>query len=373
MKKILLLLFISILSLEAFKLSGKRWSGLHPVIQIEVDLDFHGFKTHLGYKEFLKEILLSAREWNRKTKSHLDWKIKSVALPDVKSHFNLESIQRTAIENNQTLCDVAKTTTSKIPVVISAEKIPDTDCSATSCTFVWSCDDEIIHGDVSINNSSFSWSDLVSDQDVFNAKAEALKILGQLAGLTSCSPGDRDSDCDKTGDPDTQSVLYKFPDFGKKESITPDDAAGIQALYGTFQLPFPDSGKYALNDQEREIVQDLLNLEYTLGYANPEGRRAIAKQLDHLAKYSEYRSKKDMKEQYDELMGIMQRQTPTMSREGLKIQRDLLLMGIVTATKTKEDVLNGYSSMDIGFIDYTIQRHMELWRMTIDRVGGREE
>ncbi len=50
MKKILLLLFISILSLEAFKLSGKRWSGLHPVIQIEVDLDFHGFKTHLGYK-----------------------------------------------------------------------------------------------------------------------------------------------------------------------------------------------------------------------------------------------------------------------------------------------------------------------------------
>ncbi|HMV41866.1 MAG TPA: hypothetical protein PK079_10795 [Leptospiraceae bacterium] len=373
MKKIIFLILISFLSLEAFKLSGKKWSGLHPVIQIEIDPFFQGIKTHQGVKFFLKDILLAVNEWNRKTGSHVNWKIGSLAVPDTKSYFDLVNADKIANDRGQSLCEVVKSGTGKIASVVSSEKDSDGDCTANSCVYVWSCGDEIVHADVTLNNSAYSWADLISDQNTFNIRSEILKILGQLSGLTSCSPGDRDSDCSKSGDPDMQSVLYKFPDFGKKEVITSDDISGIQTLYGTFNLPFPQTGPYALNDQERGIVQDLIDLENKLGYANPEGRKAIAVQLNHLAKYSEYRSKKDLKQQYDELMNIMQSQTPTLSIEGLKIQRDLLLMGIVTATKTKEDVMNGFSSMDIGFIDYTIQRHMELWRMTIDRVGEREQ
>jgi hypothetical protein len=373
MKKIILFFLISFFSLEAFKLLGKRWSGLHPVIQLEVSLDFQGFKTHQNYKSFLNEILLSVREWNHKTGANVFWKVKSVAIPDLISNFDLSEIQKIAIEKGNTVCEIAKGDAGKIPVILSSEKDIDGDCSSNSCVYIWSCETEIVHADVTFNNSDFNWSDLETDQDKFNLRTETLKILGQISGLTSCSTGDKESDCPRLGDPDELSVMHKFPKFGKKEFISQDDISGIKTLYGEFNLPFPSSGPYALNDQERGIVQDLINLEYKLGYSNPEGRKAIAKQLEHLVKYSEYRSKKDLKTQYDELFNKIKMQTSTLPREGLKIQRDLLLMGIVTATKTREDVSRGYSTMDIEFINYTIDKHLELWRMTIDRVGGRNQ
>ncbi len=360
------------LSLEAYKLSGKKWHGLHPVIKIEVDPMIQGMKSHLGYRLFLKEILLALREWNNKTDSHFDWKASGVPVPDTKSYFDLPELLKIATEQNKSACEVAKGNIGQLPIIISNENETDKDCTASSCTYIWSCGDEIIHADVTLNNSDFTWSDLVSNKDNLNIRTEVLKVAGQLAGLTSCAPGDTDLECNKMADPDAQSVLYKFPVFEKKEIISADDSNGIKALYGNFILPFPSSGPYALNEQERDIVQNLINIEYKLGYSKPEGRIQIAKQIDHLSKYSEYRSKKDLKKQYDEFMNAMQRQTATQSRDILKLQRDTLLMGIVTAVKTKEDVQNGYSSMDIGFIDYTINRHMELWRLTVDTIGGRQ-
>lgn len=72
---------------------------------------------------------------------------------------------------------------------------------------------------------------------------------------------------------------------------------------------------------------------------------------------------------YDEFISKMDRQTSSLDIKGLKIQRMVLLLGIYSAHRTKEDAQRGYNTMDTSFIDYTIGRQLSLWQRTIDALG----
>jgi hypothetical protein len=196
-----------------------------------------------------------------------------------------------------------------------------------------------------------------------------MKNFGFITGLSSCKAGDA-TQCNDPNEPDISSAVYRFTQQGQKQTISQDDINGIQYLYGQYQLPFQTTGEYALNFTERNTLREYRLVEESLGFLTPERRMSIAKQTKALIGFSENKSKKPLQQMYDEFIGRMDRQTGGMSVDALIIQRDTLLKGIYTAHRTKEDVQNGYSTMDIGFIDYTINRQLNLWNKTIDALGS---
>ncbi len=195
-----------------------------------------------------------------------------------------------------------------------------------------------------------------------------MKTLGNLAGLTHCQSGS--PDCLQSEEPKPDSAMYRVSDTGKKETIAQDEVSGIQSIYGKFSLPFPVSGTYALTDSERKTLIDLIRMEETLGYATPEGRIALGEQLKTNIRYNKIKTGRELRIQFDEVHGMMKSQLSMFDENAKLLQRDLLIAGIYTAVRTKEDALRGYNTMDTGFIDYTIDRHMETFRLTIDSLGG---
>jgi hypothetical protein len=163
-------------------------------------------------------------------------------------------------------------------VLFYPEKSEDADCSGPSCVYVWSCNNTIVHADVILNNSQFSWSEIGNDGDVINIKSEIIKALGYVVGLGHCQTGDSIADCaGRTGtDPSSDSVMYKFPQIGKKTTITEDERQGM-----------------------------------------------------------------------------------------------LLDQGIMSAYFMKEEVDLGYVQLDRNFLDYAIQNHLELRKLTIDALEGK--
>ena len=339
--------------------SKSKWGGLNPVVGFFVNPYLAGFKSSRNQPLILKEFLDASGEWFQKGGYKFSYKFWGATLDKPTGY---DAINCSGEVN-----------TPQGESVFFAESNPDPDCTASSCVFVWSCNGTIVHADVQLNNSDFSWNHIGSDGDVKNLKTEALKAFGYMAGLGHCKPGDTANDCQAlTGtDPQQGSVMYKFPQTGRIDQITSDDIAGIQAIYGTFNLPFPTSGKYALTYGDMQSIQNYNELDAMAGNTTEEGRKRSGMFLDNLAAYNHKRTKRTLPDQYDEFYNMVKLQTPTFDKEDLEHQRELLTQGIVHAVKLKEDALKGYHAMDPNFIQSMIDRHLELRNMTIDALEGK--
>ena len=339
--------------------SKSKWGGLNPVIGFFVNPKIIGFKSSRNQPLIVKEFLDASGEWFQKGGYRFSFKFQGVTLDKPASYEDIDCNSRTDMQQKD--------------AVIFAEPSADSECNGSSCVYLWSCNDVIVHADVQLNNSDFSWHHIGSDGDVKNLKTEALKAFGYMAGLGHCQSGDTNNDCQaRTGtDPQPGSVMYKFPQTGRIDQISSDEVAGIQSIYGSMNLPFPTSGKYALTYADMKSIQDFTTLESLVGSTNEDGRKRAGQFLDNLSAYNFKRTKRTLPDQYDEFYNIVKLQTPTFDKEDLEHQRELLTQGIVHAVRLKEDALKGYHVMDPNFIQSMIDRHLELRNLTIDALVGK--
>ncbi|MCB1194258.1 MAG: hypothetical protein KDK90_27730, partial [Leptospiraceae bacterium] len=226
-----------------------------------------------------------------------------------------------------------------------------------------------------------------------NLKNEILHNLGHVAGLEHCVVGDTAGMCiSKLGSDWTElekeDVMYKFPIFpiglvgcgecepeenevSEIKSPTSKDVGKLQSLYGKLELPFPTDGKYALDEGDMEDIISYMHFENITGVFMEGGRQRYSNGLKSAIAYSQKRSKKNIQEQYDKFYEKVKRQTSMFDLDNLKVQRSFLTVGIYNGVRIKQDRINGYHDLDLGFIENGIQKYLELRNITIDAIGGR--
>ncbi len=168
--------------------------------------------------------------------------------------------------------DSAKNSLSKEDTLYLS-KVSDPDCTGTSCSFLWSCGDEILHGDIQINSE---YSNELSDPNILNTLL--IHEFGHSLGLDHCSPGDTVSQCQNrlnlgasNTDPSEISIMNKFTDSMK--NISNDDSEGLKKLYGEMFNPFPRTGIYALNAEEIEGIASVDRFRLSMGAFILEGEQ----------------------------------------------------------------------------------------------------
>ncbi len=362
MKKVILLVLLMLCTVNWMYLSENKlkWGGLNPVIGYYMNPEIVGFKSFQSSEERLADIKNAAIEWFLAGESKLSFKLEGFT--------NLKPRSFETIK-----CDGVRPDLPQGSALFSFTHDIDSECPNATCVYVWSCNDTIVHTDVEFNNSEFNWSSLESDGDTLNLKTEALKSFGYMLGLGHCLSSDGPNDClGRTGtDPTPGSVMHKFPEVGKKERITKDEIDGIQAVYGKMLLPFPKDGNNKITDEEIKFIQEQIEIEASAGITSETARQNAAKTFIELSDYATRRSSKDIKAQYEYFYTRVKEQMGSMELEDLKIQRKFLTLGIYQSARMKEDVEKGYLPLDRSYIDYIIQKHLELRTLTIEAIGGR--
>jgi len=361
-------LVISILLIILFTLnwmylseSKVKWGGINPVVSFAINPEIIGFKSSKNQNFIVKEIVEASGEWFLKAESKLNFKYAGLSKS---KPFSIDEISCDA----ETRLDLQQG-----EVLFYPDKGEEEDCSSSSCAYVWSCNGTIVHADVILNNSQFSWSEIGSDADVRNIKFEILKAFGYVAGLGHCNPGDTANECQaRTGtDPTSSSVMYKFPQLGKKTTISEDEKLGLQSIYGVQSLPFPKEGKYALTYNELNQIQEYTQLLTVAGSFSDAGRKSFGNNFRSVSAYNFRKTNKTLEAQYDEFISLARSQIPEFTKEELEAQRMFLNQGILSAYLMKEEVDLGYVQLDKAFLDYTIQNHLELRKLTIDALEGK--
>lgn len=249
----------------------------------------------------------------------------------------------------------------------------DTDCTGNSCVFLWKCGSTIVQSDVQLNSVATRWTFLAPvDSSETNLQSELLHDFGHIAGVEHCKIGDTESMCSARlgnfwADFTPRDAMYRIPSY--MEKIAANDIQALQKLYGILNLPFPADGKYALNEEDMQNVIAQIELENMAGLGSIEGRKKAGEYLAALANYNRKRTGKDLLTQYNEFESKVKGQMSGFDSDDLTLQRKLLTTGIYTAYKSKQDAQNGYLSFDPNFIEYTIQKHLELRALTIDAIG----
>ncbi len=151
--------------------SKSRWGGLNPVVGFFVNPILVGFKSSRNQPLIVKEFLDASGEWFQKGGFRFSYKFWGITLDKPVSYDDIQCNGTNDRPQGES--------------VFFAESNLDPDCSASSCVFVWSCGENIVHADVQMNNSDFSWNHIGSDDDVKNLKTEALKVFGYMAGLAT--------------------------------------------------------------------------------------------------------------------------------------------------------------------------------------------
>ncbi len=169
--------------------------------------------------------------------------------------------------------------------VASAE---DPDCTGFSCTYSWSCGDEIYHSDTQINPTFAN----EKSNDIDWVLRLLVHSFGHSAGLDHCNVGDTEAQCaqrmspNASVDPSPDSVMNKLF-TSANVSLNFDDIVGIQKLYGAYVSRFPTSGDYALNNSEIEMLSGMENDSFqqisTTG--EPQSPAEIRKSIGELLSY----------------------------------------------------------------------------------------
>ena len=159
---------------------------------------------------------------------------------------------------------------------VYASGIPDADCTGKSCSFLWSCDNDILHFDIQLNEYDNRFS-LEERNSIVSILAHE---FGHAAGLNHCSPGDTVSRCsseDPFSNPDQDSIMYRFN--RTLTALSEDDTSGIQTLYGMFQSRFPKTGDYALSGDEIQSIAVLMTMQHEEKFDTPWYRQEQAQMV----------------------------------------------------------------------------------------------
>ena len=154
---------------------------------------------------------------------------------------------------------------------VAADNTANADCTGTACTYLWSCENEILHFDTRLNeyDNSFALSGTNSFGLVLAHE------FGHIAGLSHCLVGEKGCTPESPlSNPNGESVMNRF--YADHAGLSADDIAGIQALYGVYQSKFPKTGDYKLSGDEIQSISILLTMQNEEGYDTPEARQEQA-------------------------------------------------------------------------------------------------
>jgi hypothetical protein len=354
-----------------YKTIGQRWEGSYPIIELEISSFHTGFQSYLTEKEVVKQILLAVQDWNQTSGStNIHWKVKKFYQMGENATWKINPVElrEKSIETGRKVCDLGEMISQQKMATFHIDYEPNPDCTDQICAYIWSCENKIISADIVLNNSEHNWNSMVMTQYSGNIYSGIQKAIGYISGLTHCRAGDRPEDCNLETSAQGE-ILQRLPEYEKESRVGVEEKNGLHSIYGAISMPFPSSGKYALNEEEFDYFIQLQEAENHLRLDSQEARRKINERLNDLVSYSEKKEGKKLREMYEEFASLIESQTSSLPVEGLLIQKRTLLGGIYAAVKTKEDIQEGRSDMSLDFVDYTISRQMALWNLTIDTLG----
>lgn len=361
-----------------------RWRESFPTVNFNVNSNIIGLNAPDSESQISK-IKDAARNWHKVGQSRFTFVFKGNM--DVSAAFGPETISCT---------DAVRLELSKEPGRVFASNIGDPDCTGMSCTFLWTCDKEILHFDVELNNFNNNFSTAnplpVGYHDLFSVMLHA---FGHAAGLDHCSPGSSTQSCmdrqiDSQIDPILIAAMHKFQDAGVGlTEIAEDDINGLRALYGIFENPFPPEGKYALSEDEIEGIGVLMTRQTAEGHDTPVARQMQARMVFKTYQFvnsGEINRTLEWVPVRGYIPGMTVREYFDMTVDTLKnnlgelndLQIEYMRKNLAAAHVVMDDVLKKYSPGDgvpsPSEFHYINQRNDELRRVIIDeqitRGGG---
>jgi len=251
---------------------------------------------------------------------------------------------------------------SKRIITLYAQNSLDPDCTASSCSFIWSCGNEITSATIQFNYASFSWANNVTI-GFQNIRKELMHNIGHVLGLNHCLTGEKNC----SDGLDSGSVMYRFMD-ANSEILGSEDIAGLQDLYGKFQMPFPTDGKYSILPDEVETVLSALQIFQTSDENTDRAEEASS--YKRFAAFSEKKYDMTIDAQLDDFFNKITASLVGKSVEELNLFKKMNIIAIMIAERWIQDYNTGkIIPMDIGLINKSKDKHVNMRKQIIDMMG----
>jgi hypothetical protein len=361
------------------KSKSPRWSGGFPYINFKTNAS--GFSASA---EDVTDILKrTSDKWfqSGKGKIRLFWNGTSTNnSPTSPSSFNCETA------NQEDLFKKDK--------VVFASAAEDPDCTAESCSFIWICEEDILHFDTQVNTRDYYWTTSAEitkeDNDL---ETNLLHELGHVLGLSHCKLGKTEDDCKSNiGEghsiPGVTSVMYQFENTGViKRDLTNDDILGIRSLYGELKTSLPVSGKYALNEKDIWAISIATRSDEEKQVNTPHARQIQAASIKELqdfvntgeidrtldwAPVTGYSQGMKITEFMNLSFQYIQDGMSARTDEELEIMRNTSTISVVTM----EDLMDKYTPSpdvpDRSFLELITNKNNELRNAIIDEQEKRQ-
>lgn len=192
----------------------------------------------------------------------------------------------------------------------------DPDCTGPACTFIWSCDDKILHFDIQVNSYDYAWgvlsppaeepegipiwslslipsvsSPAATVSNIHDLETVLTHEFGHAAGMDHCKVGDLDSDCyakivSGQSNPSESEVMYKFVNPGVvKTNLSADDANGIRELYGELKTTLPVTGSYQLSKEDILSIGIEMRMQIRDGHDTIESRQEQSRSIKEMQNF----------------------------------------------------------------------------------------
>lgn len=275
-------------------------------------------------------------------------------------------------------------------IVMSASN-EDTDCTAESCSFIYSCGDEFIHFDTVINTNSVRYNSYTASPDAVNFQSSLQRELLLASGLTYCPPGDTEVQCSgrysKFSDTGTESPLYKFRETETvKDSASEDDRIGLKYLYSEMKTSLRTDGIYRLNAKDLFFISSEKDLQQNSGYNTSLGRKNSAEAIRELAQFVDsgeidrtlewaavpgYQKGMKFRDYMKVQTDLLKTQIPTLPAENLEFYAASLAAGIITVDDWLNEDQTGASGVDSDLLQFVNSQNAELRSMMKEELARR--
>ena len=249
------------------------------------------------------------------------------------------------------------------PADFHFSNLDDPDCTSASCSYLWSCerDNKLTAASVQFNVKEYPYS-LNKEAGFVHFKTEVTHNMGHMLGLNHCRPGEKEC-VDNVA---VSAVMHRFTDR-QNDALAADDIAGLQALYGKLELPFPKTGRYALSEEEIGAIVGQIAFENITGQNTTAGKESFNSYAASLAKYAEKKEEKNLSDLTDQFFQQALANLHTHTSKQLKLGLKFNVMAIYSLDKwITEAEKSGAAPFGLAEMRQAKNYHIQLRNRSID-------